>query len=115
MTYLLLFFNIIMVSIGHLFFKQAAVFSESHQELNTILKYLLNPWFYGAVSFFAITTFTWVKILTQMKISIAYPLISIAYVLTAIGGFYFFQEKLTVLNICGIFFIMLGVSLISVK
>lgn len=115
MTYFLLFFNIILMSIGQLFFKQAAIFSESHPELNIVLNYILNPWFYGAISFFAVSTFTWVKILTQMKISIAYPILSISYILTAIGAFYFFQEKMTVLNIFGIFFIIVGVSLISIK
>jgi multidrug transporter EmrE-like cation transporter len=115
MPYLLLFFNIILMSIGQLFFKQSAVFSENHSELNIVLKYILNPWFYGAISFFAVSTFTWVKILTQMKISIAYPILSISYILTAVGAFYIFQERLTVLNMVGIFFIMLGVSLISIK
>lgn len=104
-----------MMSIGQLFFKQSAIFSENHPELNIFLKYILNPWFYGAISFFAVSTFTWVKILTQMKISIAYPILSISYILTAIGAFYIFQERLTILNMVGIFLIMLGVSLISIK
>jgi len=115
MPYFLLFFNIILMSIGQLFFKQSAIFSENHSELNIALKYILNPWFYGAISFFAVSTFTWVKILTQMKISLAYPILSISYILTAIGAFYIFQERLTILNMVGIFFIILGVSLISIK
>lgn len=102
------------MSIGQLFFKQSAIFS-NNTELNIIYKYLLNPWFYGAVSFFAISSFVWVKILSEMKISIAYPILSISYILTAIGAYYIFQERLTALNMVGIFFIMLGVSLISIK
>lgn len=115
MPYFLLFFNIILMSIGQLFFKQSAIFSENHPEFNIFLKYILNPWFYWAISFFAISTFTWVKILTIMKISVAYPILSISYILTAIGAFYIFQEKLTALNIIGILLIMIGVSLISIK
>jgi len=115
MTYFLLFFNIIMMSIGQLFFKQAAIFYKNQPEMNIAFKYILNPWFYAAISFFAISTFTWVRILTQMKISIAYPILSASYIFTAIGAFYFFQEKLIFINLIGIFFIMLGVSLISIK
>ena len=115
MPYILLFFNIVLMSIGQMFFKQSAVFLNNHSEYNIIQKYILNPWFYGAISFFAVSTFTWVKILTQMKISIAYPILSISYILTALGAFYFFQERLTVLNMVGILFIMIGVSLISIK
>jgi drug/metabolite transporter (DMT)-like permease len=104
-----------MMSIGQLFFKQSALYSENHSELSLVLKYVLNPWFYGAVSFFAVSTLTWVKILTLMKISVAYPILSISYILTAIGAFYFFQERLSLINILGILLIMIGVSLISIK
>jgi multidrug transporter EmrE-like cation transporter len=103
------------MSIGQLFFKQAANFINNNEHLNFLLKYLLNPWFYGAVSFFGISTFVWVKILTQMKISIAYPILSISYILTAIGAYYIFHEKFTTLNMVGVFLIMIGVSLISIK
>jgi len=113
--YLLLIINIILMSVGQLFFKQSAIFSGTHNELNIALKYILNPWFYGAISFFAVSTLLWVQILTQMKISVAYPILSICYILTAVGAYYLFQEKLTILNLVGIFLIMLGVSLISIK
>lgn len=103
------------MSIGQLFFKQAAVFCEARPDLNIILKYLLNPWFYGAITFFGVSTLTWVKILTQMKISVAYPILSISYILTAIGAYYFFQERLTALNMFGILLVMIGVSVISIK
>jgi len=103
------------MSIGQLFFKQAAIFSENHPELHIILKYLFNPWFYGAIAFFGVSTLTWVKILTQMKISVAYPILSISYILTAIGAYYFFGERLTALNMIGIFLVMIGVSIISIK
>jgi len=103
------------MSVGQLFFKQAAIFVNGHEKLNVVTRYLFNPWFYAAIFFFATATFTWVQILTKMKISVAYPILSISYILTAIGAYYFFGEKLTPINIAGVFIIMLGVSLISVK
>lgn len=103
------------MSIGQLFFKQAAVFVNGNEKLNLITRYLFNPWFYAAIFFFATATFTWVQILTKMKISIAYPILSISYILTALGAYYFFGEKLSSINIAGIFIIMVGVSLISIK
>ncbi len=115
MQYFLLSFNIILMSIGQIFFKQSAVFLSSHTDLNIIEKYLFNPWFYAATACFAISTFTWVKILTLMKISVAYPILSISYILTAIAAYYLFEERLTPLNSGGIFLIMIGVSLVSIK
>lgn len=115
MQYFLLLFNIILMSVGQLFFKQSAIFCEARPDLNIVLRYLFNPWFYGALTFFGISTLTWVKILTEMKISVAYPILSISYILTAIGAYYFFGERLTALNLVGIFLVMIGVSIISIK
>jgi len=115
MPYLLLAVNILLMSIGQLFFKQAAIFVNGNEKLGLITRYLYNPAFYAAILFFATATFTWVQILTKMKISVAYPILSISYILTALGAYYLFGEKLSPTNIAGIFVIMLGVSLISVK
>jgi multidrug transporter EmrE-like cation transporter len=115
MVYILLAANVSLMSIGQLLFKQSAIFVNQNSNLNILTRYLFNPWFYGAVAFFAVATFIWVQILTTMKISVAYPLLSVSYIITAAGAFYFFGEKLSPVNLVGIFLIMLGVSLVSVK
>lgn len=115
MPYLLIIINISLMSIGQLFFKQSANFFNNNGQLSFILKYLLNPWFYAAVFSFAISTFIWVKILTQMKLSVAYPILSISYILTTVGAMILFHEKFSLINFLGIFFIMIGVSLVSIK
>lgn len=116
MPYLLIVINIGLMSIGQLLFKKAAIFINLNGEhLNLLTKYLLNPWFYGAVFSFGMSTFVWVQILTQMKLSVAYPILSVSYIVTAIGAFYFFGEKLNNFNLIGILFIMIGISFISFK
>ncbi|OGI39389.1 MAG: hypothetical protein A2374_01630 [Candidatus Moranbacteria bacterium RIFOXYB1_FULL_44_23] len=105
----------VLMTIGQLFFKQAAVFLNQHSDWSLVSKYFYNPWFYAAISFFAVGTLTWTQILTSMKLSVAYPLLSITYILTAIGAYFLFGEKLSAVNLAGIFLIMLGVSLVSVK
>ena len=115
MPYFLLAVNIILMTTGQLFFKQAAIFVNGNEKLNLITRYLFNPWFYAAIFFFATATFTWVQILTKMKISVAYPILSISYIITAVGAHYLFGERLSPTNIAGIFVITLGVSLIFFK
>ncbi len=107
--------NIVLMTVGQLFFKQAAIFLNQHGDLNFVSRYLFNPWFYAAISFFAVGTLTWTQILTSMKISVAYPLLSVSYILTALGAYWLFGEKLSLLNMSGILFIMIGVSLVSAK
>lgn len=115
MPYLLLAINIGLMSIGQLLFKQAANFINSNIHLNIIYKFLLNPWFYWAVFSFALSTFVWVKILTQMKLSIAYPILSVSYILTTLGAMLLFNEKLSIINFFGVLCIMIGVSLVSIR
>jgi multidrug transporter EmrE-like cation transporter len=103
------------MTIGQLFFKQAAIFINHNTNLNFVSRYLFNPWFYAAISFFAVGTLTWTQILTSMRLSIAYPLLSVSYILTAVGAYYFFGERLSIVNLVGIFLIMFGVSLVSMK
>lgn len=103
------------MSIGQLLFKQAANFINNNEQLNFISRYILNPCFYGAVFSFALSTFVWVKILTQMKLSVAYPVLSISYILTTVGAIILFNEKISLINFFGILFIMIGVSLVSIK
>lgn len=104
-----------MMSVGQLLFKQAAIFTGQRGDLNLIGKYLFNPWFFGAIFFFGISTFTWVRILTAIKLSVAYPILSVAYITTAIGAMYFFSERLNPTNYAGILLIMVGVVLVSLK
>ncbi len=115
MLYTLMALNITLMCGGQLLFKKAAIFLSLHPELNFFTRYLLNPWFYGAIFLFAISTFLWTQILTTMKLSVAYPILSISYVITAAAAYYFFGEKLSVVNWTGIFFILAGVSLVSMK
>ena len=114
MTYFLVCFNIILLSIGQLLFKQAAIFSNSHSELSQLEKYLLNPWFYVAGASFVITTLVYMKILTNLQLSISYPITTtLAYALTIIGSVYIFNEKLSIINTLGIGIIFIGIVLAS--
>ncbi|MBU1167758.1 EamA family transporter [Patescibacteria group bacterium] len=115
MAYILMAINIVLMSIGQLFFKQASIHFSNHSDLHPVLRYAYNPWFYAAIAFFAVSTFLWIKILTMVKLSVAYPLLSISYILIIIGAYFLFGEKVSFVNIAGIFLIMLGVSLVTLK
>ncbi|MBD3244464.1 MAG: EamA family transporter [Candidatus Moranbacteria bacterium] len=113
--YFLIILNSFLMAGGQMFFKKSALVFDGAQNLSIIEKYLYNPWFFMALFMFGISTLSWVKILTKINISVAYPLLSLSYILTAIGAFYFFDERLKPINILGILVIMLGISLISIK
>jgi multidrug transporter EmrE-like cation transporter len=100
---------------GQLFFKQSADYINANPNLHFPMSYIANPWFYVAIFLYIISTFIWTQVLTKMPLSVAYPVVSFAYILTVLGAFFFFQEKISYLGILGIFFIMTGVSLTALR
>ena len=98
---------------GQLFFKGSADFINSHPSLRFPMSYLMNPWFYTAVSLYVVSTFVWTQILTKMALSVAYPIVSAAYILTLIGAAIFFHEHISAISVVGVLLIMSGISLIA--
>lgn len=67
----------------------------------------------GGIMGYAISMMLWLVVLSKLDLGVAYPMVSTGYLITAIGGYYFFNEALTPLRIIGILVIMLGVYLVS--
>jgi multidrug transporter EmrE-like cation transporter len=51
----------------------------------------------------------WIIALSRVDVSIAYPMLSLGYVVTAIGAWYLFGEALSC-SVCAIFVILVGVA-----
>ncbi len=115
MPYILLVINVLIMTSGQLFFKGAADFINANPNLAFPLYYLKNPWFYAAIALFGISTIIWTQVLTKVPLSVAYPIMSCAYVLTMLGAYFFFHEQISVLSIVGVLFIMAGISLTVIR
>ena len=55
----------------------------------------------------------WLLTLSRMDVSVAYPLSSIGYIMTALAGHFFLQENLSLMKISGTIIIMLGVYVVA--
>lgn len=110
---LLLALEITLMALGQILFKKSSLFIEAHGDLPFLLRYLYNTWLYAGVLIFGTATLVWIKILSLEKLSMVYPMQSIAYILVAIASFYLFGERLSLINFAGIITIIIGVILIS--
>lgn len=72
-----------------------------------------NPFIVGAVFFYVFSLATWIMVLSRVEVSLAYPLSSIGYVLTAFAGYFFLHEGLTLSRFVGIVVIIIGVYLVA--
>jgi multidrug transporter EmrE-like cation transporter len=55
----------------------------------------------------------WIMGLSRVEVSVAYPLLSLGYVINAIAAWYLFGESLTFTRIVGVGLIVAGVALVA--
>jgi multidrug transporter EmrE-like cation transporter len=74
---------------------------------------VLNPWFIAGMTCYAVSIGVWLIVLSKLEVSVAYPLLSIGYVITAVVGFFFLGENVTLLRVFGIALICGGLFFIT--
>lgn len=66
----------------------------------------------GIISY-GVSFLLWIKVLSKVELSYAYPMVSLGYVLVMIFSYFFFKENVTPIRILGVAFIMIGVILVA--
>jgi uncharacterized membrane protein len=97
-------------SIGQLEFKRGA------DNLQFDIKMLLtNYHLIIAVAVYALSTVLYVYALNKGQLSILYPIIATSYIWTLLFSKIFLKEQLGLTSWAGVFFILLGVTLIATQ
>ncbi len=77
------------------------------------LKLALQPFILGGVACYVVSLVVWIMGLSRVEVSIAYPMLSIGYIINAVAAWYLFGESVTALRMTGIGFIIVGVFLVA--
>lgn len=72
-----------------------------------------QPFIVAGVGCYAISLVVWIMGLSRVPVSIAYPMLSIGYIVSAIAAWYLFGESLGPQKLFGIGFIIIGVTLVA--
>ena len=72
-----------------------------------------NPYIFGGLSCYVISVVVWIMALSRVPVSIAYPMLSIGYVVNALAAWWLFGESLTTMRIAGIGIIIVGVYMVT--
>lgn len=67
----------------------------------------------GGLFCYAISVAVWIVALSRVEVSVAYPMLSIGYVVNALGAWILFGEALTLTRLAGILVIMLGIWILA--
>lgn len=72
-----------------------------------------EPHILAGVACYAVSLVVWIMGLSRVEVSVAYPLLSLGYVINAVGAAVLFGEAVGAMRIAGIAFIIVGVCLIA--
>jgi len=77
------------------------------------LRLALEPHVLGGLACYVVSVVVWVVALSRVPVSIAYPMLSIGYVVNAIAARYLLGETLTPMRLVGIGVIIVGVFMVA--
>jgi multidrug transporter EmrE-like cation transporter len=73
----------------------------------------LNPPILGGLALYVVSVVFWILALSRVDVSIAYPMLSVGYIVTALAGWLLFSEALGAARVAGILIIIAGVWLVA--
>jgi multidrug transporter EmrE-like cation transporter len=93
-------------AVGHFEFSAANV-------LPVGMKFAFEPHILGGLACYVVSVVVWIMALSRVEVSIAYPMLSVGYVVNAAAAWYLFGEQVTMMRLAGIGIIILGVFIVA--
>jgi multidrug transporter EmrE-like cation transporter len=84
-----------------------------HSLLQAGWKLAFEPHILGGLACYVVSVVVWILALSRVPVSIAYPMLSLGYVVTAVAAWMFFGESLGAMRLTGIAVIIVGVYLVA--
>jgi len=77
------------------------------------LRIAQEPHILGGLLCYAVSVVVWIMALSRVEVSVAYPMLSLGYVVNAIAAYYLFGEAVSGMRLAGIGVIIVGVLLVA--
>jgi multidrug transporter EmrE-like cation transporter len=77
------------------------------------LKVATSPHVLGGLACYVVSVVVWILALSRVPVSVAYPMLSIGYIVNAGAAWLLFGESITAQKLVGIGFIVVGVWLVA--
>ena len=74
---------------------------------------LRQPLFYAGFGLFGLSALLWLRVLSRLPLSTAYPLVGLQFVLIAIGSAAWLHERVSWIGIVGLILIVSGIALVA--
>ncbi len=77
------------------------------------LRLALEPHILGGLACYVVSVVVWVIGLSKVPVSVAYPMLSLGYVVNAVAAYYLLGEAVSPMRFAGIAVIIAGVALVA--
>jgi multidrug transporter EmrE-like cation transporter len=77
------------------------------------IKLAFEPHILGGIACYVVSVVVWILALSRVEVSVAYPMLSIGYVVNAVAAYYLFGEAVSATRLVGIGVIILGVFIVA--
>ncbi len=71
----------------------------------------INPYILAGLACYVVSVLVWMIVLSKVEVSLAYPFLSIGYIVTAFVGYFFMGETLGLYKVLGIITICAGIGI----
>jgi multidrug transporter EmrE-like cation transporter len=115
-NFLMMFISIGLAIAGQLFMKQGMMMVGKFpitELLPRLFSILFQPFVFLGIALYGLSSIFWLVVLSRIELSLAYPIVSISYVIVALFSFFVFKESVSLIRWMGILTILLGVILVS--
>ena len=81
--------------------------------LPTALKLSAEPWLWFGLTCYVVSVVVWILALSRVDVSIAYPMLSLGYIVSAVAAWAWLGEDMNPAKVLGIGIIILGVLVLA--
>ena len=83
------------------------------QIVKMVLAVFTNIYLLAGMFSYGISIILWMVVLSKVNVSLAYPFLSIGYIITTVLAYLFFNEPITFQKVLGIIIICIGVFILT--
>ncbi len=117
-SFLLIIFGVLLNASAQIFLKNGTnklgvISLQMDTVVSTVFKVAFQPYIVAGLMCYVISVVVWIGALSRVDVSIAYPMLSIGYIVNAVAAWYLFGESVTTTKVSGMMFIIIGTYLIA--
>lgn len=110
--YVLALISIVLGATGQLFFKKGSI-ALTTLNIASVVRIFSNKYLVLGICCYSLSTLVWIHVLSKMKLSVAYPMVSFGYVVTFAFAALFLKEHIYLYQLAGLLLIMVGILIIA--